>query len=511
MPKSYLSDEPGAQRAERNNFDPYLQTYRRIKALHDIGHNVEKIEIIILGGTWSFYPEAYQIWFIKQIFEAINDFGDGIDQTENIQVQTQQKIIPQNYDKNYLSRLEVSDEFIKNAEQITNETGSTYNREVTRIIKENRGKMIDDREKAVWSELEFEQKRNETNKCRNVGLVIETRPDKISPKEVIRIRRLGCTKTQIGFQSLNDEVLKKNRRGHDINATRYAIKLLRLAGFKIHGHWMANLYGSDPDLDIVDYNKMFLNADFRPDELKVYPCSILETAELVDYYKDGRWKPYNYQELLKVVSTVIADTPQYCRLTRVIRDIPSTDILDGNKLTNFREFAEKELEKLGIQKHDIRSREIKHKQVEKKDLELKIIKYKSSIGMEYFLQFVTGANEIAGFLRLSLPNYFETEDDLNSTNHYKIQAFEHPFLPELNYSAMIREVHVYGKAVSLGNSEDGKAQHLGLGKELIEKAKEICKNLGYQKLAVISAIGTREYYKKRGFELDNLYQLISLL
>jgi elongator complex protein 3 len=542
MPKSYLSDEPGAQRAEKNHFDPYLQTYRRLKALYNIGHSTEKVEIIILGGTWSFYPEKYQIWFIKRIFEALNDFGE-IDQTEEVEKKVgQYQLIPDKYDKNYLSFTH-KNEFVENAEKITQKTGSIYNLAVTKIIKENSHKVDPADESSTWEELEKEQEINTSAKSRCVGLVIETRPDKISPKEVIRIRRLGCTKTQIGFQSLSDEVLEKNHRGHDVAATRYAVKLLRQAGFKIHAHWMANLYGATPETDIEDYQKMFSDPDFKPDELKVYPCSLIETAELVDYYNAGKWKPYDHQELLEVVSTAIYETPEYCRLTRIIRDIPSPDIVVGNKFTNFREMAEKELERKKLIKKDIRSREIKNQQVTRDEIELKVITYQVQTGTEKFLQFVTKDNKICGFLRLSLPNYDElgNQNYLNSdrllmvnrkqsveattvspenetnrtlteeleflakTKPAKIQ-FQHPFLPELSNSAIIREVHVYGQTVSLGDKNEGKAQHLGLGTELLKAAEKIAHQIGYPKIAVISAIGTREYYQKRGFELDGLYQ-----
>jgi elongator complex protein 3 len=534
MPKSYLSDEPGAQRAEKNHFDPYLQTYRRLKALYNIGHSTEKVEIIILGGTWSFYPEKYQIWFIKRIFEALNDFGE-IDQTEEVEKKVgQYQLIPDKYDKNYLSFTH-KNEFVENAEKITQKTGSIYNLAVTKIIKENSHKVDPADESSTWEELEKEQEINTSAKSRCVGLVIETRPDKISPKEVIRIRRLGCTKTQIGFQSLSDEVLEKNHRGHDVAATRYAVKLLRQAGFKIHAHWMANLYGATPETDIEDYQKMFSDSDFKPDELKVYPCSLIETAELVDYYNAGKWKPYDHEELLEVVSTAIYETPEYCRLTRIIRDIPSPDIVVGNKFTNFREMAEKELERKKLIKKDIRSREIKNQQVTRDEIELKVITYQVQTGTEKFLQFVTKDNKICGFLRLSLPNYDEIGNqkrDVEATNATsenetkpietnrnfqeeleflaktkpaKIQ-FQHPFLPELSNSAIIREVHVYGQTVSLGDKNEGKAQHLGLGTELLKAAEKIANQIGYPKIAVISAIGTREYYQKRGFELEGLYQ-----
>jgi len=341
----------------------------------------------------------------------------------------------------------------------------------------------------------------------------------------------------IVITDLNDKVLELNHRGHKVDDTRKAIKLLRLAGFKIHGHWMANLYGSTPKEDIEDFAKMFSDRDFRPDELKVYPCSLLDTAELLDYYEKGLWKPYNHQELLDVVAEVIAETPEYCRLTRVIRDIPSTDIVAGNKFTNFREMAEKELDRRGVIKKDIRSREIKQKQVSRQDLELKITSYETSIGTDYFLQFVTKTNQIAGFLRLCLPEYKENEKltiknesgfvtgsnveentgekDFKSDQKPELvsaylggRGIIHPFLPELSGAAIIREVHVYGKAVAIGDKDDGKAQHLGLGTELLEKAKELSKNAGYQKISVISAIGTKEYYRKKGFSDDGLYQAI---
>jgi len=516
MPKSYLASEPGAQRALRNQFDPYLQTYNRLQALYDIGHDINKIEVIILGGTWSYYSEGYQIWFIKRVFEAMNDFGEGKDQRpEILEMIKNQKWQEITYIKKIFrnSKEEKEKSFKPLTDEKTNTSFSsensltlssfigrqkepqvtdTYNRTIINIIEANGQKLVESYEKTTWEELFEQHKINETAKCRCVGLVIETRPDNISPAEIIRIRRLGCTKTQIGFQSLNDEVLAKNHRGHDVAATRKAVKLLRQAGFKIHAHWMANLYGSSPEQDIQDYQKIFEDVDFRPDELKIYPCSLIETAELMDYYHKGLWQPYTYDQLLRVVSQCIANTPQYCRLTRVIRDIPGTDIVTGNKITNFREIAEKELDRLGVVRQDIRSREIKDQIITRDQVHLEIISYQTSCGEEQFLQLVTKENKIVGFLRLYLP----TATD-----------FEHPFIDELSSSAIIREIHIYGKVVNIGQQKQGKAQHLGLGTELIETATKIAQNKGYKKLAVISAIGTREYYRKRGFKDGELYQL----
>src|SRR5690606_9889421 len=328
---------------------------------------------------------------------------------------------------------------------------------------------------------------------RCVGLVIETRPDHIDPDEVLRVRRLGCTKVQIGFQSLNDDVLRLNRRGHTVAATRRAAKLLRQAGFKIHAHWMPNLYGSSPEMDIEDYAKMFADPDFRPDELKVYPCSLIESAALMQRYLDGSWRPYTHEELLHVLVECFRLTPEYCRLTRVIRDIPGTDIVDGNKTTNFRQLVEAELKRRGEQSRDIRAREVRFRPVAPDQLQLDEVWYESNIGEEVFLQFITEDRSIAGFLRLSLPNR-----DVP------------PLTDELANAAVIREVHVYGQSVEIGESAPGKAQHAGLGTQLIERAVALATERGYQHLAVISAVGTRGYYRKRGFEDGHLYQIRAL-
>ena len=331
-----------------------------------------------------------------------------------------------------------------------------------------------------------------------MGLVIETRPDNISEEEVIRLRRFGCTKVQIGIQTLQDSVLELNHRGHDVAATAKAFELLRFMGFKIHGHWMANLYGSTPELDVLDYSHLFTDNRFCPDELKIYPCSLLDTAELMDYYNKGLWKPYTGEELLHVLVETIAATPEYCRLTRIIRDIPSTDIVVGNKNTNLRENAEQELNREHRVMLDIRAREIKRETVTFEELDLDTVIYITTVSTEVFLQFVRKTDhKIAGFLRLSLPNQ-------------ENGVFRHPFLPELNDCAMIREVHVYGNVVDVGSLNNGHTQHLGLGTQLIRRSKELAREAGFGKLAVISAIGTRGYYAKRGFELQELYQIVEL-
>jgi len=497
MPKSYLSDEPGAQRAERNWFDPYMQTYQRLESLYTNGHSVDKVEIIVLGGTWSYYQEKYQIWFIKECFRAMNEFGKTDDRPEII------KRYRSSYEQLKKEKLPaLSDDPKENehalaAKSIDGTTkDSSYNRLISEIYNKSEEAVgLDKVQQASWAELAKEQKINETTGSRCVGLVIETRPDHISKAEVVRIRKLGCTKAQIGFQSLDDEVLKKNKRGHTVAQTRKAVNLLRQAGFKIHAHWMANLYGSTVEKDKADFAKMFSDPDFKPDELKIYPCSLIKTAQLMQYFEDGRWQPYTKDELLEVLKFCFLETSEYCRLTRVIRDIPSPNIVDGNKITNFRQLVEQALEKEGKGSKDIRAREIRGQSFDPEKIKYRVTKYPTSVGQEVFLQAVVELEKqerLLGFLRLSLPK-------------------EKSFIKELASSAVIREVHVYGRVTSLGDKDKGKAQHLGIGKELIARAKKLAHKEEHKKLSVISAVGTREYYRKLGFEDGEMYQHIRLI
>ena len=470
MPKSYLSDEPGAQRAISNKFDPYLQTFNRLLAFKNTGHPTDKIELIILGGTWSSYPESYQIWFVKRCFDALNEF-ENYKLNEMLKDET-----PLPFEEGKLEEIDGS------------MMNKTYNQVISNAIKNTENVL---KEVATWEELFEAHKKNVSSKSKCVGLVIETRPDEISEEEVIKIRKLGATKIQLGIQSLNDEVLKLNKRGHDVLKTQQAFDLIRRAGFKIHGHYMPNLYGSNPELDKSDYLKMFSEVYFRPDELKIYPCSLIKTAELMKFYQEGKWNPYSQEELAEVICFTILNTPRYCRLTRIIRDIPSDDIVVGNKFTNFRQIAENLIKKSKQKVFEIRSREIKNKKFSDNNLKILETRYETNSTNEVFLEYVNDQDEIFGFLRLSLP---------------KISSF----IPELKDCAVIREIHIYGQSTEVGKKDPKNSQHQGLGKNLIKKAEEIASLNRYEKLAVISAIGTRDYYHKNGFELNNLYQVKKL-
>jgi len=469
MPKSYLSGEPGAQRAEGNAFDPYLQTWNRLAAYYSIGHPIDKVELIILGGTWSFHPESYQVWYVKRCFEAMNDFGGGVDRRA--------------------AAGEAKVRF-RDAAPVDGRSlhAASYNRTIrTLLSRANSGALVHPSETASWSELECAQRANETAVCRSVGLSVETRPDQISEGEVRRIRRLGGTKVQIGIQSLSDRVLAMNRRGHDVAATRRALHLLRGAGFKIHAHWMPNLCGATSEADAEDYARLFDDVDFRPDEIKIYPCSLVESAELMAYHERGEWRPYGEEELLGVLTASLARTPAYCRVTRVIRDFAADDIVVGNKVANLREVAERSLRRAGGSCRDVRAREIRGGSFRPEALDLAELAYETSVGDEAFFQYVTPDDRLVAFLRLTLPR-------------------EAPGVGELSGSAIIREVHVYGASLSLGRRSEGKPQHAGLGRKLIERAAERAAAAGYADLAVISAVGTRAYYRGLGFRDGPLYQ-----
>lgn len=457
MPKSYLAMEPGAQRAAQHRFDPYAQTAGRLHALRTNGHRTDKVELIVLGGTWSSYPEAYQIGFVERCFRAMNAIGG-------------------------LERAAAHDPRRARFDDLVREdASSTYND----VVRRRLAVIGDPIESGTWSSLEEAHRINEHAQARCVGLVLETRPDHVDEREVVRLRRLGATKIQLGVQSLDDRILSMNRRGHDVEATRSAFALLRRAGFKIHAHWMPNLYGSDPELDRQDFARLFDDPDFRPDELKIYPTSLVESADLMERHADGSYRPYAHDELVELLAECMLAVPPYCRVTRVVRDIPSHDIVAGNRRSNLREVVEASIANRGLACRDIRSREIKRDPPAM--LRRRVHEYATSAGTEIFLEEVTNDDRIVAFLRLCLPD-------------------RPSFVDELGRSAIIREVHVYGTVVGIDEERTDRPQHGGLGRALIEEARSIANGRGYDRMAVISAVGTRAYYRRLGFTDGPLYQ-----
>lgn len=417
MPKSYLSNEPAAARAKALKFNPFWQVKRRLEALLANGHATDKIELIVLGGTWSAYPKKYQVWFIKRCFDALNC-----------------------------------------------KTAKT---------------------------LKPAQNWNEKAAHRCVGLTLETRPDFINEVEIKNFRQLGCTRVELGVQNISDKILKQNLRGHNVKQTILATKFLKQAGFKVCYHLMPNLLGATPKSDLKMFKTIFISPDFQPDFLKIYPCVVLKNSKLYKIWLKGKFKPYSFNQLKNLLIKIKKITPEYVRINRLIRDIPQNSIIAGNTITNLRQILEKE----NFSCRCIRCREAGHQyktqsaKLKTQNLRLKIIKYKASEGMEYFLSYESKDGKILyAFLRLRI------NDNLKNN-----------FIPELKNAAIIRELHTYGELAPLGKR--GKIQHSGLGKKLMAAAEKIVKTKKIKKIAVISGIGVRGYYKKLGYYLEGSYMI----
>ena len=415
MPKSYLAREPGAQRALRHGFDPFEQTRNRLTALHNVGHPTDKIELLILGGTWGAYPHGYGEWFIQRCLDAMNG-----------------------------------------------------------------------QDSASLAEA---QRLNEQAPSRCVGLTIETRPDWVTPDEVIRLRRLGVTRVQLGVQSLDDQILALNQRGHGVEATRAACRLLRAAGFKLHVHWMPNLYGATPESDRADFARLWADADIRPDDLKIYPTALLAGTVLYELWQAGLYQPYDEATLVDLLADCKAQVPSYCRVTRVVRDIPADYIVQGSRASNLRETVQQRLAHSGRRCGCIRCREVGDAGLDLEAVSLRVLRYETGAGLEHFLTMETADGRLAGFLRLLLP--------------WTDRAVARP--EELEGCAVIRELHIYGRALTIGATGEGNAQHRGMGSHLLAGAADIARAAGWRRLSVIAALGTQEYYRRRGFSSGELY------
>lgn len=420
VPKSYLASEPAVMRAIINDYDPYKQVERRIKTLHNNGHPTDKIELIIMGGTWSSIPKNYQISFVRNCLNAMNG-------------------------------------------------------------------------KSVRS-LKQAQKINEKARHRCVALTLETRPDWINEKEILRMRELGCTRIEIGVQSLYDDVLDLVKRGHRTDATIHTTQLIKDAGFKISYHMMPNLPGSNVKRDIEMFKELFANPCFRPDMIKVYPCVIVPNSKLAEWYKNGYYKPYTDKELLNIILKIKPLFPRYLRVTRLIRDIPASSIVAGSKISNLRQVAHELMKQQGIKCQCIRCREIRKQPIDPKNIEFNMMDYEASRGQEFFLSYDdVRSDKLCALLRLRFSSY-----SLEGKKH---------FIKELEGAALLRELHTYGVQVPISERDEFASQHMGFGKRLVKKAEEISRKHGYKKIAVISGVGIREYYRKLGYRLEGTYMI----
>ncbi len=463
VPKSYLAGEPGAQRAARFGYDAYAQVTGRLRALALMGHPVDKIELIILGGTWTAYPEAYRLAFVSGCFRALNEFCPNSAETLDLTP------------------------LVDGAEPSIDPYGKRLRTDEYNRLVEGDGAADEDAvEETQWQLLAALHRENESALCRCVGMSVETRPDHVTAEALIQLRRLGVTRVQIGCQSLSDPILELNHRDHTVEDTRQAMALLRRFGFKVQVHWMANLLGATPPSDVEDFAHLFDDAGARPDELKIYPCVVVPNSELAEAYERGEHVPYPTGTLIDVLARCLRMVPPYCRVNRLMRDIPGTDVLGGSRHNSLRGQVEARVAALGFACRDIRSREIRTSTQQLSRPRLETLEYPTGASRECFIEFVADGM-LCGFARLGFPTQPAPIDELAD-------------------AALLREVHVYGQAAALGERPEAAVQHRGLGTRLVEHATQLASQAGCRSLAVISSVGTREYYRRLGFTDGVLYQ-----
>lgn len=501
MPKSYLADEPACQRAERCSFDPYLQVAARLSTLAAMGHNTDKVELIVLGGTWLDYPADYRLWFMCQVFRALDDLGG---EALAAEAARRRRLLDQAAGKLLPSGSTAAEERTRLVDRLQREVDAgalSYTEAWERMQAVRQALMPAFGDGFSWEELSRLQKANESAQARCVGLVVETRPDTVTPESLLELRAMGATKLQVGIQSLDDAILRANGRGGTVAEVERALALMRLFGFKSHVHLMANLVDSTPEVDLAQYRTLMEDGRFMPDEVKLYPCALVESAHLTQVHAQGGWRPYGEEELTALLAACVRATPAHARISRMIRDIPSDDILTGCKKTNLRQMVE---ERARVEAgedaiSEMRMREVATDEVDAGSLSLQMERYATANTEEAFLQWVDGAGRLAGFLRLSLPDQRAVRAEQQRFPSFPVQEGE----------AMIREVHIYGRTSRIHESSEGN-QHQGLGRALVERACRMAAEAGFSAVNVISAVGTRAYYRSLGFEDAGPYQRHSL-
>ena len=459
QPRSYLSTEPGCARASQQQFSPVGQVYTRLFQLDSIGHisnhkkTSNKIELIISGGTFNFYPIQYIEWFSTCAYYACNTYYEAKD----------------------------------NKDDFSN----------VRHMKS----------------LAEEKKINESSSNRVIGLTIETRPDYIMPKHknkendftFIRLfRDIGVTRVQIGIQTTHDNILKKINRGCTNKDNIRGVRLLKQNGFKTDIHIMLDLPSSSPEIDKKVIDEIVDSPDIQADQWKLYPTEVTNFTKIKQWYDAGLYVPYSEDhsqgtsyKMLDVLIHGLTRVPPYIRINRVVRDIPHKSIEGGLRCSNMRQLATNKMKKKGIVSQDIRVREVKYKNIDIDDMILDVIEYPSSGGTEYFIQYCSQDKKtLYGFVRLRLNN------DVRDT------------LPCLQKCALIRELHVYGQHTSIGTTNKNLVQHKGLGTKLLQKAESLARTHNYKRIAVISGVGVRNYYRKKGYTLgesDYMYKVLPII
>ena len=415
VPQSYTPLSPPVIRAKMLEYNPLLQVQARLKSFNLMNHPTDKIELIIMGGTFLSFPKKYQYKFVKACYDALNE--------------------------------------------------------------------------TTSRSLEEAKKINETAKHRCVALCIETRPDYCSIKQIKQMLEFGCTRVELGVQAIDDKIYKLVNRGHTVQDVIDATRRLKEANLKVFYHMMPGLPGSNPKKDLEMFKVVFQDSRFRPDGLKIYPCQVTKGSKLEGWYKRGKYKPYSKEQIQELLIKIMKIIPNYCRVMRIMREIPPEYLTAGTTRIDLRKDIEEEIKKQKIKINEIRFREIgfvlrdkkKSEKISKK-LNLKITKYRASRGDEYFLEAINKENVLFGLCRLRI-----RKDDGNV------------------YGA-IRELHIYGSSLAIGKeASKSDTQHRGLGKMLIKKAEEIAKKRGVTELEIISGVGVRPYFYKQGYKLKYPY------
>ena len=463
-PQSYTGREPSALRAVQSAYHPYIIMMRRLKQLTDIGHDVDKVEVIIQGGTFPAVDLDYQEWFIKEAFKAMNDFPH-----------------------------------FKDIEDLEEKLIRLIVKKDDSVLKEDpkfREAWLKTHSKPYYYYLEDEQRKNEKAKVRMVGLTIETRPDWAFERHIDRMLKLGTTRVELGVQTVFNFIHERTKRGHGVEEIIKATQLLRDAGLKINYHIMPGLPGSNFERDLYTFRTIFEDPRFRPDMLKIYPTLVTRDAPLYRWWKEGKYRPYRTEEAVELLVEAYKLFPKWVRVMRIQRDIPVQLIVDGVKHSNLGQLVFNELIKRGIRPREIRFREVGHMmekfgiQPEVEHIKLLREDYDAAGGREIFLSFEDVKNDILiGFLRLRIPSENAHRKEINCCP-----------------SAIVRELHVYGPLVPIGGKPRYEWQHRGYGRELLAEAERIAREeFEVKKMLIISGVGVREYYRKFGYRRNGPY------
>lgn len=559
-PLSYIGTEPATKVAQHVKYDAYEQVRTKIIQLMDRGHEVSKVELVIVGGTFPFYPLEYQIDFTKKCYDALNSFNNTYDNYNDYSIGIHKN---KSIDATGKGQTYGDNTTISSHSSSSSSTSSTCSMS---------------HQARLFRELEIAKEKNETASIRCVGLTVETKPDYCKKAHVDLMLDLGTTRIELGIQALNEIVYKKVNRGHTLNDVYEAFFISRNSGYKIGAHMMPGLPGSSMSQDISDVKMLFEDTRLRPDMLKIYPTLVIPNTGLYELYKKNRYESYSTDDLVNLLVEIKKIIPPWVRIMRIQREVEPTDIVAGPKMGNIRQLVLNKLEREKIKCKCIRCREIglvnENIKITDKDIELSRIDYNASGGKEVFLSFeVKNKNLLLGFLRLRLmssplraelqPESFKSHAKVGLLAVEEKQDFGRTDFSRENEtlitSAIVRELHVYGQVAKIARSDDtgfassysphGRLksltnmkqsfvsssssysssdhgfinnttlfnnndsstssplyQHRGLGKALLSEAEKICKeeyNLNF--LSVISAVGTRDYYRKFGYTNNGPY------